>query len=503
MPTRDRPEFAAQAVRYFLPGLSNPELVVVDDGEGLAVAAAGRPANPLDPRRSGSPTGRPEHRRPAQPRRARPPRERSSSTGTTTTGTGRRGCRTRWIPSCGAADVTGLPIEWFEPSTRRAWRLTPELHRTHAPPGRPTAGRSLPPGRCGSGTAFPTARWLRTRTSWSGAVRGGARLLRLPGKPLIYVRHEHNTWRFDTRASGAARRLDSQSRALRCLRQDLALLRRAWRGRLPTDRIPLVSCIMPTRDRRAFVAQAIDYFLRQDYPAKELIILDDGEDPVATWCRTSPDPLPPARPAHGARREAEPRLRAGRRRADRPLGRRRLAGARRLSAQAARLERRRADLCGAGSLLFWDPAAEPGVALHLADGPPRLGGRHQPVLSELAVAATPFAEVPIGEDTRFVWRSAVRRLADVRDENCVVGLVHPHNTVPKTGRGAYWARQVSTRWRATSVRTCTSTRTCGMRRRSRRPPPADHSFTSWPFSLRSGPPSTDDRNRPPQPEESS
>ena len=44
---------------------------------------------------------------------------------------------------------------------------------------------------------------------------------------------------------------------------------------------PLVSCIMPTRNRRAFVAQSIWYFLRQDYPEKELIIVDDGTDAVS------------------------------------------------------------------------------------------------------------------------------------------------------------------------------------------------------------------------------
>ena len=43
---------------------------------------------------------------------------------------------------------------------------------------------------------------------------------------------------------------------------------------------PLVSCIMPTYNRRAFVPQAIEYFLRQDYPNKELVIVDDGTDPV-------------------------------------------------------------------------------------------------------------------------------------------------------------------------------------------------------------------------------
>ena len=46
------------------------------------------------------------------------------------------------------------------------------------------------------------------------------------------------------------------------------------------NHIPLVSCIMPTYNRRRFVPQAIKYFLRQDYPSKELIILDDGTDSV-------------------------------------------------------------------------------------------------------------------------------------------------------------------------------------------------------------------------------
>lgn len=42
----------------------------------------------------------------------------------------------------------------------------------------------------------------------------------------------------------------------------------------------LTSCIMPTHDRRAFVPQAVGYFLRQDYIGRELIVVDDGTDPV-------------------------------------------------------------------------------------------------------------------------------------------------------------------------------------------------------------------------------
>ena len=40
---------------------------------------------------------------------------------------------------------------------------------------------------------------------------------------------------------------------------------------------PLVSCIMPTHNRCCFAPQAIEYFLRQNYADKELIVIDDGQ----------------------------------------------------------------------------------------------------------------------------------------------------------------------------------------------------------------------------------
>ncbi len=56
-------------------------------------------------------------------------------------------------------------------------------------------------------------------------------------------------------------------------------------GRAPVRRpapaeLPLVSCIMPTYNRRAYVPRAIRYWQAQDYPHAELIIIDDGTDPV-------------------------------------------------------------------------------------------------------------------------------------------------------------------------------------------------------------------------------
>jgi glycosyltransferase involved in cell wall biosynthesis len=44
--------------------------------------------------------------------------------------------------------------------------------------------------------------------------------------------------------------------------------------------LPLVSCIMPTFNRRRFLRLALKAFNSQDYPARELIVIDDGTDPV-------------------------------------------------------------------------------------------------------------------------------------------------------------------------------------------------------------------------------
>ncbi len=42
--------------------------------------------------------------------------------------------------------------------------------------------------------------------------------------------------------------------------------------------LPLISCIMPTRNRPRFVEQAVRYFKASTYPRKELIIVDNSEE---------------------------------------------------------------------------------------------------------------------------------------------------------------------------------------------------------------------------------
>jgi glycosyltransferase involved in cell wall biosynthesis len=47
---------------------------------------------------------------------------------------------------------------------------------------------------------------------------------------------------------------------------------------------PPVSCILVTRDRPAFFRQALRCFFQQDYPRKELIVVDDGDSPAGPLC---------------------------------------------------------------------------------------------------------------------------------------------------------------------------------------------------------------------------
>jgi glycosyltransferase involved in cell wall biosynthesis len=207
----------------------------------------------------------------------------------------------------------------------------------------------------------------------------------------------------------------------------------------PPHVLPLVSCIMPTADRRAFVPRAVALFLRQDYPARELLILDDGADPVA-------DLLP-----------ADPRIRYVR------LERRLVLGAKRnlacelargpiiahwddddwhapyrLSSQVTLLLQRRADICGAGRLLYYRPSsAEAWLYVYPQSLRPWVAGNSLCYRRDFWVAS-PFPAIAVGEDTRFVWGPRPLSLAVASDHTFLVGLIHAGNTSPKQVHGAYW-----------------------------------------------------------------
>lgn len=203
--------------------------------------------------------------------------------------------------------------------------------------------------------------------------------------------------------------------------------------------VPCVSCIMPTANRRRLVQQSIKYFLRQDYVNKELIVVDDGAEPVG-------DLMPGDERVRYIR--LDERLTVG---AKRNLACEQARGhivahwddddwhaPHRLSYQVGALVEHRADVCGINTLLFYD--AERGRAWQY-----RYPSSQKLWLSGSTLCYTrkfwqtnQFPNIDVGEDARFVWSNRAKRMRTLDDATFHVGLIHTHNVSPKQTGGAYW-----------------------------------------------------------------
>jgi hypothetical protein len=210
--------------------------------------------------------------------------------------------------------------------------------------------------------------------------------------------------------------------------------------------LPLVSCIMPTADRRRFVPLAIQYFLRQDYPHKELVILDDGRDGVAD--------LAPADPQIRYERVQSRRALGSKRNACIEISRGDLImhwddddwmAAQRIRVQVAALLAADAEICGMQRLLFYEIATgQPWLYTYPATQRPWLIGGTMLYTRDFW-RSMPFPAIQSGEDTRFIWNRPRVRVA-MPDESGLhapalyVAMIHPANTSPKRCQGAYWSR---------------------------------------------------------------
>ena len=205
------------------------------------------------------------------------------------------------------------------------------------------------------------------------------------------------------------------------------------------DDLPLASCLMPTHNRRQFVPKAIEFFLRQDYAHRELIIVDDGTDAIEDLV---PD---------------DARLRYFRQGRKSTIGAKRnfacaqargeilvhwddddWMAERRLSYQIQNLLKEKADLCGLEQLLFYEPGT--GRAWQYTYSP-----RGAPWLAGGTLCYTksfwrsnPFAEVNVGEDTRFVWSRRAKKMLALPDHTFYVALIHARNTSAKSTRDKRW-----------------------------------------------------------------
>jgi glycosyltransferase involved in cell wall biosynthesis len=201
---------------------------------------------------------------------------------------------------------------------------------------------------------------------------------------------------------------------------------------------PLISCIMPTRNHREFVGQALWYFLRQDYPHRELIVLDDGEDPVCDLI-PSDDRIRYLRLDTRATIGAKRNIACG-------LARGELVahwddddwvGPGRLTAQVRELSSTGSDLCGAEELLHYRLAAgDVWMYRPKAIGHAWLAGGTLAYRRSLW-QRTPFADVDLGEDDDFVQRAGGRQRA-LTDPPWYVAVIHRTNMAGRLVGGDIW-----------------------------------------------------------------
>lgn len=202
--------------------------------------------------------------------------------------------------------------------------------------------------------------------------------------------------------------------------------------------LPLVSCIMPTFNRRSCVPRAIRYFLRQDYPRRELLVVDDGTDPVE-------DVVPDDPRIRYIRLEGRHSIGAKRNLACRDARGEIIAhwddddwsAPRRLSYQVEALLGGSVDICGLDRLFFFDPAREKAWQYRYGRGKPWLAGGTL-CYRKRVWSARPFLDTSQGEDTRFVWSAGSFRIRALPDPSFYAALVHGANTSPKVTRSARW-----------------------------------------------------------------
>jgi ADP-heptose:LPS heptosyltransferase/glycosyltransferase involved in cell wall biosynthesis/SAM-dependent methyltransferase len=201
---------------------------------------------------------------------------------------------------------------------------------------------------------------------------------------------------------------------------------------------------MPTANRRRFLPQAIRYFMEQDYPNKELIIADDGEEAVG-------DLLPKGGRIHYIRLPAKTILGEKRNRA--------AAEARgevivhwddddwsaswRLRYQVEQLVTSGADICGLDRIFFYAPdEARAWEYTYPAGQRPWVYGASL-AYRKAFWAAHPFPQIGVGEDAKFVWSDARAKIHVLNNPHCLIALMHDGNCSPKrTSDPRYQSRPV-------------------------------------------------------------
>jgi glycosyltransferase involved in cell wall biosynthesis len=211
---------------------------------------------------------------------------------------------------------------------------------------------------------------------------------------------------------------------------------------------PLVSCIMPTYNRRPFIPRALRCFFSQDYPNLELIVVDDGSDPIS-------DLLP-----------NDPRIRYYRLLEKRTVGEKRNYAneqargsliahwddddwycSSRVRRQIAPLLEGKAQISGSSTLYFYNHEKGQAFRYQYRAHRPWVAGTTL-VYRKAVWEHRAFEPIQVAEDVKFLAPLGADLICDLKDLGLCVAAIHTANVSPKVTRGAFWTPEQPEKIRA-------------------------------------------------------
>lgn len=205
------------------------------------------------------------------------------------------------------------------------------------------------------------------------------------------------------------------------------------------DEMPLVSCIMPTYNRREFIPHAIHYFLRQDYPNKELIIIDDGTDNIKDLVPdieniryySLDDKITLGAKLNIACSYAKGDILVNWDDDD-------WYAAHRITYQVKALQYDNADVCGINRLLYYDLRNHK-AHTYIYPSSQRVWLLGSSLCYTRSLwSQNKFADINVGMDAYFVWGAKPDRVAVLPDSTIAVHMIHDENISPKNTDGVWW-----------------------------------------------------------------
>ena len=202
---------------------------------------------------------------------------------------------------------------------------------------------------------------------------------------------------------------------------------------------PLVTCVMPTFNRRDFVPHAIKYFQRQEYKNKELLVIDDGEDCIE-------DLIP-----------KDPNIKFVRLTKKITLGAKLNLGCStasgsvivhwddddwyasdRISCQVSKLKKDKIEICGINQLVYLDVRSKTGFEYRYPENQPKwLLGSTLCYERKLWIKNN-FEDINVGMDGLFVWATPPEKISVLNDSSISVHLIHDQNVSLKKTENERW-----------------------------------------------------------------